>query len=217
MRATWGVVSARRPMHAARQLVDQLEGLQVERFAGAGEQRFQVLEQRRHDQLVAIAAGGVEQFASKFFDVAGLGRQHIGNVIRQDPGGHGDRGRWLNRDSTGAALAAMRLPTALIQEAPRAAASPGGCCTARRSAAARRAVAAAGWKPRRQPPGDRKGSRPSSTRTSASALQKVSLSKRSVSRQDAGAAAAAALPLLRNGLEELGSRRDRAPSRRSSC
>lgn len=80
--------------HAAPgQLVDQLEGLQVERLSGAGKKGFQVLQQRRHHQLVAIATGGIEQLASKFFDVARLGRQHIGNVIREDPGGHGDRGR----------------------------------------------------------------------------------------------------------------------------
>ena len=34
----------------------------------------------------------VEQFASKLFDVPGLGGQYIGDVIRQDPGGHGHRG-----------------------------------------------------------------------------------------------------------------------------
>ena len=91
-RDLWRGVGAQ--THAAsRQLVDQLEGLQVERFAGTGQEGFEMLEQRRHHQLVAIATGGVEQLASKFFDVARLGRQHIGNVIREDPGGHGDRGR----------------------------------------------------------------------------------------------------------------------------
>ena len=38
---------------AAAQLVDQLEGLQVELVAGARQQRLDVLEQRRHDQLEA--------------------------------------------------------------------------------------------------------------------------------------------------------------------
>ena len=78
---------------AAGQLVDQLEGLQVERVAGAGQQRLEVLEQRRHHQLVAVATGGVEQPAAQLFDVPRLGRQDIGDVLRQDPGGHGDRGR----------------------------------------------------------------------------------------------------------------------------
>jgi len=87
--------------HAARELVDQLEGLQIQRFAGAGEQRLQMFQQRRHHQLVAKAAGGVEQFAAEFFDVPGAGWQHIGKVIRQDPGGHKSGGGWLKRDFTG--------------------------------------------------------------------------------------------------------------------
>ena len=53
-------------------VVDQLEGLQVQRLAGAGEERLEVLQQRRHDQLVAVAARRIEQFASEFFDVPGL-------------------------------------------------------------------------------------------------------------------------------------------------
>ena len=70
---------------AARQLIDQLEGLQVQRFAGAGQQRLQVLQQRRHDQLVTVAAGGVQEQAAQFFDVTRLGGQDIGNLIRQLP------------------------------------------------------------------------------------------------------------------------------------
>jgi hypothetical protein len=77
---------------AAGQLVDQLEGLQPERLAGAGQQRLQVLQQGRHHQLVAIGTGGVQQRTAQLFDVPGLGRQHIGDVIRQDPGGHGKGG-----------------------------------------------------------------------------------------------------------------------------
>jgi hypothetical protein len=78
--------------HAAGQLVDQLEGLQPQRLARPGEQRLQVFQQRRHHQLVTVATRRVQQFAAQFFDVPGLGRQHIGDVIRQDPGGHGERG-----------------------------------------------------------------------------------------------------------------------------
>ena len=75
----------------ARELIDQLEGLQIQRLARAGEQRFKMLQQRRHDQFIAIATCGIEQPATQFFDVPGLGRQNIGNVIRQDPGRHGRR------------------------------------------------------------------------------------------------------------------------------
>ena len=75
--------------HPARDLVYQFEGLQVQRLAGAGEQRLQVFQERRHDQFVAIAARHVQQIASDFFDVARFRRQHIGNMIRKDPSGHG--------------------------------------------------------------------------------------------------------------------------------
>ena len=70
---------------AARQLVDQFEGLQIQRFAGAGEQRLQVFQQGRHDQFVAIAAGGIQEKTAQLFDVTRLGGQDIGNLIGQLP------------------------------------------------------------------------------------------------------------------------------------
>ena len=74
---------------AAAQLVDELEGLQIEGVAGAGKKRFDVLEHRRDDQLEAEALRGVEQAASQRFDLAGPCGQDIGNVLRQEPGrGH---------------------------------------------------------------------------------------------------------------------------------
>jgi hypothetical protein len=74
--------------HAARQLIHQFEGLEVERFAGPREQGLQMLQQWRHHEFVAIATCHVQEVSTYFFDVAGLGRQDIGNVIREDPGGH---------------------------------------------------------------------------------------------------------------------------------
>ena len=74
--------------HAARDLVHQLEGLEIERFTRASQQGFKVLKQWRHDQLVAIATRRVQQLATEFFDVPCLGRQDIGYVIRKDPGRH---------------------------------------------------------------------------------------------------------------------------------
>ena len=76
------------PEHAPGQLIDQFERLQIERLAGTGQQGLQMLEQRRHDQLVTVATGRVEQVSPELFDMARLGRQDIGNMIRQDPGGH---------------------------------------------------------------------------------------------------------------------------------
>jgi len=75
--------------HAPGELVDELEGLQVQGLAGTAEQRLQMLQQGGHDQLVTVAARHVQQVTAQFFDVARLGRQHIGNMIRQDPGRHG--------------------------------------------------------------------------------------------------------------------------------
>jgi hypothetical protein len=47
-----------------------------------------MLQQWGNDQLVAIATGGIQQFATEFFDVASLRGQDIGNVIREDPSRH---------------------------------------------------------------------------------------------------------------------------------
>ena len=83
---------------AARQLIDQFEGLQIERMTGAREQRFEVFEQRWHDQFATVGAGHVEQFSAKFFDAARLRRQDIGNVLRQQPSrGHGFCGAVKNQ------------------------------------------------------------------------------------------------------------------------
>jgi hypothetical protein len=73
----------------AAQLVDQLEGLQVELVTGPRQQRLDVLEHRRDDQLEAEAASRIEQAPTQGFDVAGPRRKDIGDVLRQQPGrGH---------------------------------------------------------------------------------------------------------------------------------
>jgi hypothetical protein len=59
-----------------------------QRHTGTGKQRFKMLKQRRHDQFIAIATRRVQQVSTQFFDVPRLGRQDIGNVIRQDPSRH---------------------------------------------------------------------------------------------------------------------------------
>ena len=75
---------------AAAQLIDKLEGLQVERVSGARQQRLDVLEHRRNHQLEAETGGGVEQSASQRLDLSGPRRKDIGDVLRQEPGrGHG--------------------------------------------------------------------------------------------------------------------------------
>jgi hypothetical protein len=70
---------------AATELVDQLEGFEAKLATGAGQQRFEVLEQRRHDQLETVSQRGIQQASPQLFDAAGLGRQDIGDVLGQQP------------------------------------------------------------------------------------------------------------------------------------
>ena len=68
-----------------RQLIDQLEGAQVQVLAGAGQQGIKVFEHRRHDVLEAAHAEMIEQIAPQGFDARRFGRQGIGNVFRKQP------------------------------------------------------------------------------------------------------------------------------------
>ncbi len=66
---------------AARQLVDELEGAQVEIGAAARQQRFEILEHRRHHEFVAVRTETVEQPPAQFLDLAGFRRQHVGDIL----------------------------------------------------------------------------------------------------------------------------------------
>ena len=57
----------------------------IELAPGARQQRLQILEQRRHHQLEAVAARQVEQRAPQLFDAPRLRGQHVGNVLGQQP------------------------------------------------------------------------------------------------------------------------------------
>ena len=70
---------------AATELVGELEGLQVECMTGSGQQRLEVLEQRRDHQLVAAAARAVDQAAPQLLDVSSLRGKHIRDVLGQQP------------------------------------------------------------------------------------------------------------------------------------
>jgi hypothetical protein len=70
------------PQSAARQLVDQLEGLQIEGWIAVRQQRVQVLQHRRHDQFVPASPGVIKPDAAQFLNVASLRGQHISDVIR---------------------------------------------------------------------------------------------------------------------------------------
>jgi hypothetical protein len=70
---------------AAAELIDELEGLEVEFAAGARQQRLEMLEQRRHHQLASVAARGVEQGAPDLLDAPRLGGQDIADMLGQEP------------------------------------------------------------------------------------------------------------------------------------
>ena len=69
------------PHGASGKLIDQLEGAQIEILAGAGQQRLEVFEHRRHDEFEAVTAEMVEQGPAQALDAFGLGRKGVGNVF----------------------------------------------------------------------------------------------------------------------------------------
>ena len=76
--------------HPAARLVGELEHPQVEVAAGSRQERVEVLDQRRNDQFVTVAAIEVEQRAPQFLHAPGLERQHVGDVFGKEPARHGD-------------------------------------------------------------------------------------------------------------------------------
>ena len=77
LRRNVGAQTERAPGH----LIDELERAQVQIVPAAGEQRLDVLEQRRHHHLVAVRAETVQQMAPQLFDLAGFRRQHVGDIL----------------------------------------------------------------------------------------------------------------------------------------
>jgi hypothetical protein len=74
--------------HAARELVDHLEGAQLEVVTGAGEQRVGVLDERRHHELVVLAEKQVQNGTAQHLDAHRLGGQDVVDVLGQDPAHH---------------------------------------------------------------------------------------------------------------------------------
>ena len=90
MRATCGVMSARTPSMRPESWSTSLNVLQIEVVAGAGEQRLDVLEQRRHDQFVAVHDEQIEHRPPQALDARGLGGQDVLDVLGQEPGAHAE-------------------------------------------------------------------------------------------------------------------------------
>ena len=78
--------------HAAARLVHEFEGAQIEITARAGEERIDVFDQRRNYQLVAIACIKVQQGAARGFEPPRFTRQHIGNILWEQPARHRKKG-----------------------------------------------------------------------------------------------------------------------------
>ena len=74
--------------HAARKLVDELERPEVQIVPRAGEQRIDVFEQRRHDELVAVHGEEIEHRAAQALDARRLRGQDVLDVLGQKPGTH---------------------------------------------------------------------------------------------------------------------------------
>ena len=73
------------PHHAARELIDQLEGMELEILAGPGQQRLQVLDEGWGDDLVAPATEQVEERTPCELQAQRLGRHELVHAFREQP------------------------------------------------------------------------------------------------------------------------------------
>lgn len=69
----------------ARELVDQLECLEVEIAATADQQRVEVFDQRRQHELEAVPAIAIEKGTSKALQIVRLVRQQVGDAFGKQP------------------------------------------------------------------------------------------------------------------------------------
>ena len=67
---------------APGKLVNQLEHAQIHIMVSHRHERIDVLQHRRHHQLVAVETEVVEQRAAQLFYFARFGRQDVGNIFR---------------------------------------------------------------------------------------------------------------------------------------
>ena len=75
----------------ARHRIDDLERLQVEIVTRAGQQRIEMLHQRRLHEAETMGAEMFEQRATQRFHPFGFNGQDVLDVFRQDPLTHGER------------------------------------------------------------------------------------------------------------------------------
>ncbi len=99
------------PEQTPARLIGQFERAQIEVVAGTRMQRIRVLDQRRNDELVPVAAIQIEQCTTQLLDPARFVRQHVGYVFRQQPARHGDARLpgWASRNDQGVSQELGRL------------------------------------------------------------------------------------------------------------
>ena len=85
------------PHGASRQLINQLEGFQIQVMSGSGEQRLHIFKQWRLHQLVTVAFEKVEHGAAQRLDPARRRRQDILNILGQEPITHRKSIHWRKR------------------------------------------------------------------------------------------------------------------------
>ena len=73
------------PQGTTAELVHQFESFEIKGMPGSGQQRFKMLEQRRHDQFIAIATRHIQPDTAQFFYTSGLSRQNVSDVLWQQP------------------------------------------------------------------------------------------------------------------------------------
>ena len=70
---------------AATERVDELEGLLIELVTGSGQQRLEVLDDRRVYDVVPPASVEVQKLAAQSFNTSSRRRQNFLNALRQHP------------------------------------------------------------------------------------------------------------------------------------
>src|SRR5450830_18275 len=73
------------PERTSGQLIDQLEGPQIGILTSTGQQRFEILQQRRHDHFIAIQTELIEHAATQLFNLARFGWQDVSNIFGKKP------------------------------------------------------------------------------------------------------------------------------------
>jgi hypothetical protein len=105
------------PQHATVQLIDQLEGAQVQVAARAGEERIEIFDGRWNDELIAVRDEQIQHAPAQPFDAHRLRGQRVFDVFGQHPArGQRSLRQWSWRRCAGALARASPAPSTLPDE-----------------------------------------------------------------------------------------------------